>query len=75
MGLRVNESPTFELQDVPNRLVNTCNARVLALEDFLSLRHLVGQLRILGKSRISTSFWKKASQMVTPKHMTLQKRR
>lgn len=43
MGLTVTKEPTFELHDVPNRLVDTCDARVLALEDFLSLRNLVGQ--------------------------------
>jgi hypothetical protein len=48
MGLRVTKKPTFELQDVPNRLVDTCDARVLALENFLSLRNFVGQFRILG---------------------------
>ena len=75
MELTVTKEPTFELHDVPNRLVDTCDARVLALEDFLSLRNLVGQLRGLGQENIPTSFWKNASQMVTQKHTTLQKRR
>jgi hypothetical protein len=75
MGLKAAKEPTFELQDVPNRLVDTCDARVLALEDLLSLQNLVGQLRGLGQGNIPTSFWKNASQMVTQKHTTLQKRR
>jgi hypothetical protein len=29
--------PTVELQDAPNCLVNTCDARVLIAEDFLTL--------------------------------------
>ena len=29
--------PTLELQDAPNCLVNTCDARVPILEDFLTL--------------------------------------
>lgn len=69
-------SPTFELHDAPNRFVDTCDARVLTPEDFLSLRGGLVNCGKMGEVRhIPTSFWKNVSQMVTPKQTKLQKRR
>lgn len=45
----MTQRPTFELHDAPNRLVDACDARVLTLEDFLSLRDWWVNCAVLGK--------------------------